>query len=87
MRLYINYFLSSFYRCDNCDQTFKKKSEFKIHLKEHTYDSSDTIGTSEEKDLMDGKYSNDVSLDKCSQKDDNKFTIVSGEVCFEVISY
>ena len=91
MKLYINSFLNSFYKCDKCNQafkkTFKKKSEFKIQLKEHTYDSSDTIGTSEEKDLMDGKYSNDVSLDKCSQKDDNKFTIVSGEVCFEVISY
>jgi hypothetical protein len=87
MLLYINYFLNSFYKCDKCDQTFQKKSEFKIHLKEHTCDSSDTIETSEEKDLTDGKYSNDVSSDKCFKKDKNKFIIVLSEVCFEVISY
>ena len=87
MKLHINSFLNSFYRCDKCDQAFKKKSEFKIHLKEHTYDSGDTIGTSEEKDLMDDKYSNDVSLNERSQKDKKKFIIVSSEISFKVISY
>ena len=86
MILYINSFLNSFYKCDKCDQAFNKKSEFKIHLKEHTYDDSgDTIGTSEEKDLVNDKYSNDS--DKCFKKDNNKFIIVSSEICFEVISY
>ena len=82
MKLYINSFLNSFYRCDKCEQTFNKKSEFKIHLKEHTYDDSGvTIGTSEEKELI-----NDNS-DGQSQNGNNKFIIVSSEIGFEVIAY
>ena len=57
MSYYILYVIS-FYRCSKCEQTFSMKSEYKLHIKEHTNDTfttidkGETIGNSEDKETL-----------------------------------
>ena len=57
MSYYILYVIS-FYRCSKCEQTFSMKSEYKLHIKEHTNDTfttvdkGETVGNSEDKDTV-----------------------------------